>query len=113
MDPTSEDEEWFHQLTAQAPFPCDWKGRLFWDSEASKHAHVIDYYLRDGKARLEGRVRDLNTCSTSPAHRFGLLISAGGLRAFVLRLTGMIPTTATSSRPQPPPPPRGWCQAWS
>ena len=66
MDPTSEDEDWFRQLTAQAPFPCDWKGQPFWDSEASKHAHVIDYYLRDGKARLEGRVRDLQHLLDQP-----------------------------------------------
>jgi hypothetical protein len=66
MDPTSEDERWFRQLTAQAPFPCDWKGQLFWDSEAAKHAHVIDYYVRDGKARLEGRVRDLQHLLDQP-----------------------------------------------
>jgi hypothetical protein len=66
LDPTSEDEEWFRQLTAQAPFPCDWKGQLFWDSEAAKHAHVIDYYLRDGKARLERSVRDLQHLLAQP-----------------------------------------------
>jgi hypothetical protein len=66
MDPTSEDEAWFRQLTASAPFPCDWKGQLFWDSEAAKHAHVVDYYLRDGKARLEGSVRDLQHLLAQP-----------------------------------------------
>jgi hypothetical protein len=66
MDPTSEDEGWFRQLTAQVPFPCDWKGQLFWDSEATKHPQVIDYYLRDGKARLEGRVRDLQHLLDQP-----------------------------------------------
>jgi hypothetical protein len=66
IDPTSEDEAWFRQLTAHAPFPCDWKGQLFWDSEAAKHAHVIDYYLRDGKARLEGSVRDLQYLLAQP-----------------------------------------------
>jgi hypothetical protein len=66
LDPTSEDEEWFRQLTAQMPFPCDWKGQLFWDSEAAKHAHVIDYYLRDGKARLERSVRDLQHLLAQP-----------------------------------------------
>jgi hypothetical protein len=66
MDPTSEDEGWFRQLTAQAPFPCDWKGQLFWDSEAAKHAHVVDYYLRDGKARLERSVRDLQHLFNQP-----------------------------------------------
>jgi hypothetical protein len=66
MDPTSEDERWFRQLTAQASFLCDWKGQLFWDSEATKHPHVIDYYLRDGKAQLEGRVRDLHHLLDQP-----------------------------------------------
>jgi hypothetical protein len=66
MDQTSEDEEWFRELTARAPFPCDWRGQLFWDSEAAKHAHVIDYYLRDGKGRLEERVRDLQHLLAQP-----------------------------------------------
>jgi hypothetical protein len=66
MDQTSEDEEWFRELTARAPVPCDWKGQVFWDSEAAKHAHVIDYYLRDGKGRLEERVRDLQHLLAQP-----------------------------------------------
>jgi hypothetical protein len=66
MNPTSEDEAWFRELTGHAPFPCDWKGQLFWDSEAAKHAHVIDYYLRDGKGRLEGSVRDLQQMLAQP-----------------------------------------------
>jgi hypothetical protein len=66
MDQTSEDEAWFRPLTAHAPFPCDWKGQLFWDSEATKHANVIDYWLRDGKGRLEGKVRDLQHLLDQP-----------------------------------------------
>jgi hypothetical protein len=66
IDPTSEDEAWFRQLTRQGLFPCDWQGQLFWDSEAAKHPHVIDYYLRDGKARLEGKVRDLQHLLDEP-----------------------------------------------
>jgi hypothetical protein len=66
IDQTAEDEAWFGQLTAQVPFPCDWKGQLFWDSEAAEHAHVIDYYLRDGKARLEAKVRDLQHLLAEP-----------------------------------------------
>jgi hypothetical protein len=66
IDQTSQDEEWFRQLTARAPFPCDWKGQLFWDSEATKHPYVIDYYLRDGKARLKAKVRDLQHLLAEP-----------------------------------------------
>jgi hypothetical protein len=88
MDPTSEDEGWFRQLTAQAPFTCDWKGQLFWDSEAAKHAHVIDYYLRDGKARLEGRVRDLQHLLAQPGTPLRAADIGGkleGLRAVINR----------------------------
>jgi hypothetical protein len=88
MDPTSEDEGWFRQLTAQAPFPCDWKGQLFWDAEATKHAHVVDYYLRDGKARLEGRVRDLQHLLTQPGTPLRAADVGGkleGLRAAINR----------------------------
>jgi hypothetical protein len=88
MDPTSEDERWFRQLTARAPFPCDWKGQLFWDSEAAKHTHVIDYYLRDGKARLEGRVRDLQHLLAQPGTPLRAADIGGnleGLRAAINR----------------------------
>jgi hypothetical protein len=69
--PTSENERWFRQLTAQAPFPCDWKGQLFWDSEATKHPHVVDYYLGDGKARLKGKVQDLQRLLAEPGRSIG------------------------------------------
>ena len=39
---------------------------MFWDSEASKYPRVIDYYLRDGKARLLGRVKTLSQLLADP-----------------------------------------------
>jgi hypothetical protein len=88
VDPTSENERWFAQLTAQAPFPCDWKGQLFWDSEASKHPHVLDYYLGDGKARLKGKVRDLQHLLAEPGTPLRAADIGGkleGLRAAINR----------------------------
>jgi hypothetical protein len=88
MDPTSQNEKWFRELTAPAPFPCDWKGQLFWDSEAAKHANVIDYYLRDGKARLEERVRDLQHLIAQPGTPLRVVDVAGtleGLRTAINR----------------------------
>jgi hypothetical protein len=113
IDPTAEDEAWFGQLTAQAPLPCDWKGKLFWDSEAAKHAHVIDYYLRDGKARLEARCGTYSTCSISPARRSGLPMLLGSSKTSVPRSTVTIPTTDTSFRPPRPPRSSGRSQTWS
>jgi hypothetical protein len=66
LDPTSEDETWFRELVADAPFPCEWLGRIFWDSEAAKFPYVIDYHLRDGKARLVERVRTLGQLISDP-----------------------------------------------
>jgi hypothetical protein len=66
LDPTSEDEQWFAKLTKGAPFPCQWLGETFWNSEASKHPHVIDYYFRDGKERLLERVRSLQGLLADP-----------------------------------------------
>jgi len=66
LDPTSGDEEWFRALTASAPFKCQWLGKVFWDSEASKHAYVIDYYLRDGKQRIIERTKTLHELLGDP-----------------------------------------------
>jgi hypothetical protein len=66
LDRTDTEEQWFNALTASALFPCDWRGRVFWDSEASKYPGVIDYYLRDEKARLLGRVRTLSQLLADP-----------------------------------------------
>jgi len=66
LDPTSEDEVWFAELTAEAPFACQWLGKVFWDSEASKYPYVIDYFFRDGKERLLGRVKILHALLADP-----------------------------------------------
>ena len=51
-NPTWENIEWLETLTAGASFPC-WKGLYFLDGLAAKYQDVIDYYLRDGKERLD------------------------------------------------------------
>lgn len=68
MDPSREAERWFRDLTKDAPFPCEWKGATFVDGLAAHHAHVIDYYFRDGKARLEQKIRDLRKAAEALEH---------------------------------------------
>ena len=58
-DQTSKNENWFRDLTEDAGFECDWLGETFWHSEAAKYPYVIDYYLENGRERLESRVRTL------------------------------------------------------
>lgn len=59
MDPSKEAEKWFKELTKSAPFHCEWLGKARVDLLATNHPHVVDYYLRDGRARIEQRYRDL------------------------------------------------------
>lgn len=58
-NPTKEQLKWFdEELTANAKYPCIWKGLDYLDGLAAKYPDVIDYYLRDGKERLEGTIKD-------------------------------------------------------
>ncbi len=59
MDPSKEAEKWFRSLTANAPFECQWMGATFVDNLAAENAYTIDYYFRDGRARLQARLRNL------------------------------------------------------
>jgi hypothetical protein len=60
VDPTKEAERWFREMTADAPFDCSWWGRAHVDGLAAAGAHVVDWYFRDGRDRLEARMRDLH-----------------------------------------------------
>ncbi len=60
-DQTSELEDWFAGVTAAYDFPCTWNGLTFVNGLAAKYPFVIDYFLRDGKGRLEQHIRDLRT----------------------------------------------------
>jgi len=67
IDPTSGEQEWFETLAGAAPFPCRWDGEVFWHTMAARHPHVIDYYLRDGRSRVESRAQMLLQTSSAIA----------------------------------------------
>jgi hypothetical protein len=58
-NPTKEQLEWLKGLVSEAHFPCVWLGLDFVDGLAAKYPEVIDYYLRDGKDRLEATIQRL------------------------------------------------------
>ncbi|MDF3283239.1 hypothetical protein QNM97_10295 [Gordonia sp. L191] len=53
LDPTPANEAWFDEMTADVDFPCRWVGLNRLDLFAAQNPMVIDYYLRDGKDRLQ------------------------------------------------------------
>lgn len=59
LDATRENLEWLKKITDKAAFNCEWRGLAFLDGLAAKYPEVIDYYLHDGKERLEAVVADL------------------------------------------------------
>lgn len=56
-NPTLPNTAWLEKLTNDAEYPCAWKGLDFLDSLAASYPEVIDYYLHDGKERLEQAVK--------------------------------------------------------
>jgi hypothetical protein len=62
LDPTKENRlDWFRSITADADFACEWRGKAHVDGWAAKFPEVIDYYLRDGRNRLERLVTTVAT----------------------------------------------------
>jgi hypothetical protein len=54
LDLTDTELRWFHdELTKDCDFPCEMNGLLFCDTMAATYPNVVDYYLRDGKDRLQ------------------------------------------------------------
>lgn len=62
LDPTKENLlDWFETLTADAGFPCEWRGQNYVDGLAAEFPDVIDYYLRDGKDHVNQLVAQVVT----------------------------------------------------
>ena len=58
-DLTSGEEQWLRGVLKDVSFTWDWKPKVFWDSEAAKYPHVVDWYLGNGRAGLERSVQEL------------------------------------------------------
>jgi hypothetical protein len=59
LNPTKENREWLLALAQNATFPCDWRDLDYLDGLAAKYPDVVDYYLNDGKQRLESAIAAL------------------------------------------------------
>lgn len=73
LDPTREQYQWLLDEAADAnvPFGVEWRGLRFLEGLAADYPQVIDYYLRDGKDRLDGSIAALRDLAQLPASRSG------------------------------------------
>lgn len=69
LDPTDNEIRWFNELTQNCEFPREINGLLFGDTLAARFPKVIDYYLRDGRERLEGAMNNLAAIIAGRANR--------------------------------------------
>lgn len=51
--------QWLKDLTSDAEFPCETHGLLYCDTKAAQYPKIVDYYVRDGKERLEAAMNNL------------------------------------------------------
>jgi hypothetical protein len=59
LNRSQAEREWFDGLTADAAFHCEWFGLDKIESLAAAHQDVLDYYLHDGRERLERSIANL------------------------------------------------------
>lgn len=59
LNPTPPNITWFAALTKGLPFKCRWVGLNRIERLAANQPQVIDYYLRDGRERLEAQTARL------------------------------------------------------
>jgi len=61
VDPTNENLAWLSGFTSGHDLKTEWRGLNFLDALAGTYPSVIDYYLRDGKDRLQAALEALTT----------------------------------------------------
>ena len=61
VNPTNENLEWLEGFTAGHGLLAQWRGLNFLEGLAADYPSVIDYYLRDGKDRLQAALESLTT----------------------------------------------------
>lgn len=59
LNPSPHDLRWFADLTVSYPFVCHWRGLDYVENLAAKYPDVIDYYIHDGRERLQRSIVDL------------------------------------------------------
>lgn len=61
LDRTNENRGWLKAITSDAEFEVDWLGLSYVDGLTAAYPNVIDYYLKDGRDRLEAAVASLTS----------------------------------------------------
>lgn len=69
LDLTDVNLGWLDAITADASFPCETHGLLFCDTQAANFPKIVDYYLHNGKDRLEATMKELIAIASGRRNR--------------------------------------------
>lgn len=78
-DLTPDEQQWFDDLVADAPWPVAWLGEVHWHDRASRHPHVIDYFFGGGRDRIGKRSRALQAMVLDPTRALTVEDAAGAI----------------------------------
>ena len=78
VNPTNENLEWLEGFTAGHGLLAQWRGLDFLEGLAADYPSVIDYYLRDGKGRLQAALESLTTVLRTTMRTGPAQAGAGG-----------------------------------
>ena len=68
VNPTNENLEWLESFTAGHGLTAEWRGLDFLEGLVGTYPAVIDYYLRDGKDRLQDALESLTAVLRTSMH---------------------------------------------
>ena len=59
LDPTKENTRWLEEISKDLPYNCDWRGLSYLDGLAAEFPDVVDYYVGNGRQRLDDAIVQL------------------------------------------------------
>ena len=92
LDPTNENLQWLAETTKNLPYPCHWRGLSFVDGLAAEFPDVVDYYVGDGRRRLEIVVGQLTSAMGMKPNDGDGIVSPSQLSNYLQSLAPVLDT---------------------
>ena len=92
LDPTNENLQWLAEITSDLPYPCDWRGLSFIDGLAAEFPDVVDYYVGNGRQRLETVVGQFTSAMGMKPNDGDGLVSPSQLSDYLQSLAPVLDT---------------------
>ena len=81
LDPSPQEMSWLSKAAAKLnlPFKVEWRPLPFLEGLVTEYPEVIDYYLHDGRDRMESLIADVRGLAQLPGSATGAVVEPGDL----------------------------------